>query len=132
MVNDPIADFITQIRNAGKVGKESVAVPFSQVKMNIAKALEREGYIGSVAKRGRKTKKFIEVGLMYKEGGVPKIKGSRRISKLSRRIYTGAKDTKRVKQGLGMAILSTPQGILTDAEARKKNVGGEILLEIWQ
>jgi len=131
MVVDPIADFINQLQNAGKVKREIVSVPYSKFKFAVAHKLKDAGYIKSVSKRGKKTRKCVEVELSYDEGGVSKIHGAIRVSKPSRRIYERADKIKSVKYGVGSLILSTPKGVLTDKEARKENVGGEALFKIW-
>jgi small subunit ribosomal protein S8 len=130
MVTDTIGDFIIRLTNAGAVGKPVVAIPFSNLKFSIAEKLKDSGYIGHVEKKGKKVKKVIEVGLKF-NNGTPVIRGVKRISKPGRRLYVGAADIVPVQQGKGSLILSTPKGILTDKEARKENVGGEMLFEIW-
>ncbi|TSD02894.1 MAG: small subunit ribosomal protein S8 [Parcubacteria group bacterium Athens0714_16] len=130
MVNDPISDFIIKIKNATLVGKEEISIPHSNLKYAIAVALSKAGFVGEVAKKGKKTTKTIDVQLLYKNKK-SKISDVQRISKLSRRIYLGVNDIKPVKQGKGSLILSTPKGILTDKEAKKERVGGEALFKIW-
>ncbi len=130
MVTDTIGDLIIRLTNAGAVGKKTVAIPFSNLKFSIAEKLKDSGYISHVEKKGKKVKKIIEVGLKFTDGG-PLIRGVKRISKPGRRLYVGARDITPVQQGKGSLILSTPKGILTDKEARKENVGGEALFEIW-
>lgn len=130
MVNDPVADFITRIKNASMSHKEVVSIPYSKMKMDIAELMKKKGYISGIDKRGRKVKKFIDLKLIYKDGQ-PRLSGVKRVSKPSRRLYIGAKDIRPVKQGLGLLVLSTPNGIISGDDARKKNVGGEILFEIW-
>ncbi|OGZ10900.1 MAG: 30S ribosomal protein S8 [Candidatus Lloydbacteria bacterium RIFCSPHIGHO2_02_FULL_51_22] len=127
---DPIADTLIQIKNAGAVGKETVMVPHSKFRYAVLQALLKEGYIGSLEKKTRKQRKIIEVGLLYEEGK-PRIGSVKRISKPSRRLYTGARNVWRVRQGFGDLFLSTPGGILTQKEARKQRIGGEVLFEIW-
>lgn len=127
---DPIADLLVQIKNASDAGKESVTVSYSKIKENILNVLEKEGYVKDVTKKGKKIHKSVEAGLVYDEFG-PRVKGVERVSKLSKRVYGGAKDLKSVKQGHGVLVVSTPKGILTDAEARKQKVGGELLFKIW-
>lgn len=129
-MTDPISDFITHIRNASAVGKESVVISYSKIKEEIANVLEKQGYITSVAKKGKKINKSLEIGLAYDEYGA-RIKGLERISKLSKRIYKGVHDLKPEKQGHGMVILTTPKGIMTDFQARKAQVGGELLFKVW-
>jgi small subunit ribosomal protein S8 len=131
MVVDPIADFINQIKNAGGVKRESVSVPFSKFKFAVAHKLKDAGYIKGVTKRGKKTKKCVEIEIAYNTDGTPRIKGVTRVSKPSRRIYERADKISSVKYGVGSLILSTPKGVLTDKEARKENVGGEALFKIW-
>ncbi|MBI2109110.1 MAG: 30S ribosomal protein S8 [Parcubacteria group bacterium] len=127
---DSIADMITRIQNAGAVRKEAVVIPYSKLKFAIANLLLKEGYISSVGRKGKKEHKFIEVGIAY-DDGTPKINKAVRVSKSSRRLYTGFRDIKSVRQGYGDAVLSTPKGIVTGKEARKLKVGGEILFTIW-
>lgn len=135
---DPIADMLNRIRNALMVLHLTVSIPFSKLKYEIAKILEKEGFIEKVEKKGRKEKKVIEITLkkeeISEESGEkikPAISGLKRISKPGQRIYAGAKEIKRVRGGYGTAIISTPKGIMTDKEARKKKLGGEIICEIW-
>lgn len=127
---DSIADLIVRIKNASDAEKDSVTVSYSKIKAAILEVLEKEGFVKSVAKRGKKIHKSIEVGLVYDQYG-PRVKGVERVSKLSRRLYSGAADLKPLKQGHGMVILTTPKGIMTDREARKQKIGGELLFKIW-
>ena len=127
---DPIADMITRIQNAGAVRKETVSVPYSNLRSAVASLLLKEGYLLSVNKKGKKERKFIEIGIAY-DGGRPKINKAVRVSKLSRRMYIGFRDIKPVRQGYGDLVLSTPKGVLTGAGARKLKVGGEVLFKIW-
>jgi len=128
---DPIADMLTKIRNAQAVKKETVVIPYSKVKMEIAKLFLRADYIKEINRRGKKNKKSIELTLSYDEEGKPAISHLSRISKPSRRVYIPLKGMKPVRQGYGIMILSTSKGILTDKEAIKKKLGGEILAEAW-
>ena len=121
---------LNRIRNAKAVLHPTVNIPFSNLKYEIAKILEKQGFIQKVDKRGRKTKKTIEITLKY-DNGVSAIFGLKRISRPGQRIYTKAKELKPVKGGYGIAIISTPDGLMTNKEARKKGLGGEILCEIW-
>ena len=127
---DPIADMLTSIRNAQAVSKETVKVPFSKVKFGIAKVLEREGFLRRVERKGRKTQKYIEITLKYKEKK-PAILGLKKISKPGQRIYLGARKIQPIKSGYGISIVSTSQGLKTDREARKENLGGEIICQVW-
>jgi len=131
MVNDPLGDLINRLKNAGAVQKETVSIPRSHLKESVAKLLKKEGYIKSVSTKGKKNKPTLEIRLLYKEDGTPKIKGAKRISKLGRRVYKGVKDLRPVKFGHGMMVLSTPKGVMTNKEARVAKVGGEALFEIW-
>ena len=127
---DPISDLIIQIKNANAIGKETAVVPYSKMKEAVLVLLEKEGYIKSIEKRGKKIHKSIEIALAYDEYG-PKVKGVERISKLSRRLYSGVKGLKPVMQGQGIMVLSTPKGIMSDFQARKEKVGGELLFKVW-
>ncbi len=131
MVTDPIGDFIVRLKNAGAVGRASVAVPFSKMKKSIAIALKKCGYVGEVAEEGDEPKKMLTVTLLYDEAGMPKINGVKRISKPGRRLYAKAREVHPVKYGRGVLVLTTPAGIVTDKEAREKRLGGETLFAIW-
>ncbi len=127
---DPIGDMINRIQNAGSARKESITISYSKLKFSVASLLLKEGYIASVTKKGKKERKYLEIGIAY-EAGAPKIRYASRISKLSRRMYTGFRDIKPIRQGRGDLILSTPKGVLTGKEARKFKTGGEVLFKIW-
>lgn len=127
---DPISDMLTSIKNSQAVGKETVVIPFSNLKYEIAKILEREKFIEKVEKKGRKGKRIIEITLKYIEK-TPAISGLKRISKPGRRIYLPVKKIKKVKSGYGLAIISTSKGLMTDKEARKQKLGGEVICEVW-
>jgi len=130
-MTDPIADMLTRIRNAQAVKKETVIFPYSKIKWEILNVLSKNGYIKGLDKTNKKNRKFIEIILKYDEEEIPKISELKRVSKPSRRIYVHAKDIWFFKKGLGIKILSTPKGILSDKDAKKLNIGGEVLLEIW-
>jgi len=127
---DPITDMLNRIRNAQAVLKETVEVPFSNLKYEIAKILEKNGFIEKVEKKGKKTKKIIEITLKY-DNKIPAISGLKRISKPGQTIYLGHRKIKRVKGGYGIAIISTSKGLMTDKEARKQKLGGEVICEVW-
>ena len=127
---DPIADFLTRIRNASMVGKVEVTMPFSKVNNEIATLLAREGYIQAASHRGRGINKEIVVEVRYIDDK-PAIENIKRISKPGRRVYRKASSLRVIKSGLGMSVVSTPKGMLTDKEARNNKVGGEIVCEIW-
>ncbi len=130
MVKDQIANLIVGLKNAGDAGHQSVIFPFSNMNAAILELLSKEGMVTSVNKKGKKVNKFIEVGIAY-EGKKPKVQGVKRISTFAKRTYMGVSDIHTVKNGHGMMVLSTPNGILTDKEARKQKVGGEALFKIW-
>jgi small subunit ribosomal protein S8 len=125
-MSDPIADMLTRIRNAQAVEKAAVAMPSSKVKVAIAKVLKDEGYIEDFAIRGEAGKPELELQLKY-YAGRPVIEHIERVSKPGLRIYKGAEDLPRVMNGLGVAIVSTSSGVMTDRHARAKGVGGEVL-----
>lgn len=131
MVTDPIGDFIIRIKNAAAVGKDTVSVPHSKFKMAVADKLKEAGYVKSIDRRGKKIKKTIEIGLIYDKDGKSRIMGVKRISKPGRRLYRNVEEIYPVKYGHGSLLLSTPQGVMTDKEAKKARVGGEALFEIW-
>ena len=127
---DKIADMLIAIKNAGNAGKETILLPYSQYRANIARALFQAGYIKSYSQKKMKKGDRLEIDILYKKDASPKITYVKRVSKPSRRLYAGVKDIYPVKQGFGKLFLSTPKGILTGEEARKEMVGGEILFEI--
>jgi len=127
---DPITDMLNRIRNAQAVLHAQVEVPFSNLKFEIAKVLEKKGFIEKVVKSGRKEKKSLEITLKY-ENKVPVISGLRRVSKQGQRIYLSAKKVRKVKGGYGIAIISTSKGLMTGKETRRQKLGGEILCEVW-
>ena len=127
---DPVSDMLIRVKNAQKAGHESVSMPFSKFKFAVAKILEKNGYVGDVSRRGKKIKKFIEINLLYKDK-TPRISAIKRISKPGKRVYLSKKEIKPVRQGYGMSIISTPRGLMTDREAKKEGVGGEIIAELW-
>lgn len=129
MITDPISDLIIRIQNASRAKKSSVSLPYSNMKAAVAEVLEQEGYIGSIDKKAKK-EGILSLGLLYKNGS-PVVNGVKRISKPSRRMYIGVHDIKPVKRGYGLVVLSTPAGVLSGKAAKAKNVGGEILFEIW-
>ena len=128
---DPIADMFTKIRNAQAVKKETVSIPYSKIKMEIAKILLKEKYINEINRRGKKNKKSIELSLSYGKKGEGVIKHISRISKPSRRVYMPVKKIRPVRQGYGIMIFSSAKGLLTDKEAKKEMVGGEVICKIW-
>jgi small subunit ribosomal protein S8 len=130
-MTDPIADMLTRIRNAQKASHEEVDVPSSKVKINLVKILKAEGYIRNYKFVSEGAHKSIKVYLKYDEEGNPTINGLKRISKPSCRVYKRCSDIPKVLNGYGINIVSTSKGLLTDREARKLNVGGEVLCTMW-
>jgi small subunit ribosomal protein S8 len=130
-MTDPIADLLTRIRNGAHARKEQVDVPWSHLKERVVEVLVAEGYLkeSSIVEQG--LRKVIRVALRYDAQNRPVITGLKRVSRPSLRIYVGAKEIPTVRQGLGVNVLSTPAGILADREARKRNVGGEIICSVW-
>lgn len=128
---DPVSDMLVQIKNAQDVGKPQVSIPFSKLKLAIAEKLSERGFVGAVEKKGKKIKKSIIIELVYSPEGKPRVEGVQRVSKPSRRLYSSAAAIKPVKGVRGTAVLSTPQGILSGYEAKKQEVGGELLFNIW-
>ncbi len=130
-ITDPIADLLTRIRNASAAKHDSVEIPASNMKKAIGQILVDEGYVKSytVAEDGKQG--MIKVVLKYGEGKTPVIKGLRRVSKPGLRIYSNAENMPKVIKGLGVAIVSTSKGVMTDRQARKENIGGEVLAFIW-
>lgn len=129
-LTDPIADMLTRIRNANAVMHEKVDIPFSKMKERIAEILKEQGYISNYKMVTDGNKQNIRVYLKY-DGKERVIKGIKRISKPGRRVYSSVEDMPRVLSGLGIAIVSTSKGIVTDKVARMENVGGEILAFVW-
>ncbi|MFA6095633.1 MAG: 30S ribosomal protein S8 [Candidatus Paceibacterota bacterium] len=129
-MSDSISNFIIQIQNASAVGKLTVTVPYTNLVAAIAELLVKKGYVKSATKKGKKVQKFLEVELATIDGR-PRVSGVQRLSKPSKRLYRGHSEIYPVKQGYGTLVVSTPKGILSDDEARKEKVGGEILFTIW-
>ncbi len=131
MMTDPIADMLTRIRNAVRARHPRVDVPASRIKVEIARILKEEGYISNYKVMGEGVKKTLRLYLKYGPEGETPIQNLERISKPGRRIYVGVREIPRVLGGLGIAILSTPQGIMTGREARRRRVGGEVLCYVY-
>ncbi|HUW71583.1 MAG TPA: 30S ribosomal protein S8 [Candidatus Humimicrobiaceae bacterium] len=127
---DPISDMLTSIRNALAVKHSTVVVPFSNLKYEVGKIFEKEGFIEKIEKKGKRSKRLIEITLKYSDD-VPAISGLKRISKPGQRIYSNWNKIKRVKGGYGVAIISTSKGLMTNKEARKNKLGGEMICEVW-
>jgi len=133
MLTDPIADMLTRIRNAVRVERSAVQMPLSKVKRSLAEVLKREGYIWDWTEEeveGEPVKQ-LRLDLKYGPNGEKVIQTIRRVSKPGRRVYQQAKGLRPVLNGLGISIVSTSRGVLSDREARQKNLGGEVLCELW-
>jgi small subunit ribosomal protein S8 len=128
---DPIADMLTRIRNGATAGLETVAIPTSVMKLEVARLLKQEGYIKGYVSEGEGVHKVIRVALRYAQDGKSVITGIKRISKPGLRRYAGAADIPRVLGGMGTALLTTSKGLMTGREARKQKVGGEVLAYVW-
>jgi len=130
-MSDPLADMLTRIRNAGKAKHKSVDIPGSQLKIALAGVIKEEGFIKNF-KFIKDTKQgVLRIYLKYEVNDRHVIYGIKRVSKPSRRVYVSSKDVKPVLNGLGISVLSTSKGLITDKQATKQNVGGEVLCEIW-
>ncbi|MEW6260561.1 MAG: 30S ribosomal protein S8 [Thermodesulfobacteriota bacterium] len=130
-ITDPIADMLTRIRNAAKAKFNSVDIPGSKLKIEIAKVMKEEGYIRNFKFIQDQKQGILRIYLKYGQANTPAILGLSRISKPSRRVYVRVQDIKPVLNGLGTSILSTSKGILTDKKARQEKIGGEVLCNIW-
>lgn len=130
MMTDPIADMLTRIRNANALKREKVSMPFSTMKLHIAEILKEEGFISEFVVSGDKIKE-LTITLKYSENGVKVISGLKKISKPGLRVNVSADNLPRVLNGLGIAIISTSQGVMTDKKARKLGIGGEVVAYVW-
>jgi small subunit ribosomal protein S8 len=126
---DPIADMLTRIRNAGRAFLPTIELPHSRIKESVAGILKKEGYVSEVAVEGEKIKK-LKIRLKY-QGRKNVIEGLRRISTPGLRRYVGSTEIPRVRGGLGIVVISTSEGLMTDTQARKKNLGGEVVCYVW-
>ena len=131
MITDPIADMLTRIRNGGRARLMRVKMPKSKLKVEVARVLRERGYISGYSDDPDAVKPTLCVEIRYGDDDRPVIEGLQRISTPGRRVYVTAKRIPQIRSGLGMAILSTPRGILTDTEARTAGVGGELLAKVW-
>ena len=129
-VTDPLGDLLTRIRNGQRAKKDSVLSPASKLRVRVLDVLQREGYIRGYSEEQMGPAAGVRIELKYFEGQ-PAIKHVARVSKPGRRVYSGATELPRVMNGLGITIVSTPRGVLSDAEAREQNVGGEVLAEVF-
>ena len=130
-MNDPIADMLTRVRNAHSAGKPTVSMPSSKKLVEIARIMQEEGYIAGYEIESAQPRDILEITLKYGEKKARTIRGLKRISKPGLRIYAGKDELPRVLGGLGTAIISTSKGVMTDRDARKAGVGGEVIAYIW-
>ena len=130
-MTDPIGDMLTRVRNALRSGKEKVDVPSSSLKEEIARILKDEGYITGYRVIEDNRQGILRIALKYGEPNTPAIAHLERVSKPGRRVYVGSEDVPRVLNGMGVAILSTSKGLLTDKESRRQKVGGEVICYVW-
>ncbi|EKE16136.1 MAG: 30S ribosomal protein S8 [uncultured bacterium] len=132
---DTISDMLTRIRNAQIAGHKEVAVPFSKLKLAIAKILEEKDFIGSAQEDGKETSQKVVIQLKYEKISnnkkVPAIKGIKRVSKEGQRIYVRKNEIKSIKNGYGISVVSTSKGVMTGEDARKRGLGGEVICEVW-
>ena len=131
MVTDPIADMLVRIHNAAQRGYPTVKIPASRLKAEMLRVLNAEGFIDRYEREEVDGKPMLTVQLRYVREGQPVIAGLRRISKPGKRVYVGRRQLKQVLNGMGMAILSTSRGVMTDHEARRASLGGEVLCQVW-
>jgi small subunit ribosomal protein S8 len=131
MMTDPIADLITRIRNANTAYKDEVGLPASRLKEEIARLLAREGYLRGYRIEGDEPKKRIVVEMKYGPERERTITGLKRVSRPGRRVYADRRRLPRVMGGLGVSVLSTPQGLMTDRQAARRGIGGEVLFQVW-
>ncbi len=129
-MTDPLGDMLTRIRNGQQARKDSIVTPASKLRARVLDVLQREGYIRGYSEESVGAQKGLRIELKYFEGQ-PAIHHLSRVSKPGRRVYSGAQELPRVRNGLGITIVSTPKGVLSDAEAREQNVGGEVLAEVF-
>jgi small subunit ribosomal protein S8 len=131
MMTDPISDMLTRIRNAGIARQTQTKCPFSKQKLAIAKVLEGAGFIRDVCAESQEGHLTLVMTIRYDDHGEPLIDGIRRVSKPGRRVYVGAREVWKVRNGLGISVISTSKGILSDTGAREASIGGEVVCEVW-
>ena len=131
MMTDPISDMLTRIRNAGTARHAETACPTSRLKLAVARVLAEEGFLGQVRVEARAGYPSLVIGIRYDAHGDTVIDGIRRVSKPGRRVYVDKTSVPKVRNGLGVAVLSTSRGVLSDRAAREASVGGEVLCEVW-
>ncbi len=131
MMTDPIGDMLTRIRNAGSARHANTSCPSSRQKLAVARVLQQAGFVGAVKVEARDGRATLVIEIRYDEEGQTMIDGIRRVSKPGRRVYTGRNEVPVVRRGLGVAVMSTSRGILSDKDAREQKVGGEVVCEVW-
>ena len=133
IMTDPIADMLTRIRNAQAVGHKTVIFPYSKMKLAIAQILNAQGFLGLIRELEKGTKRKIEANLKYKDNKnkIPLIQGLETVSKSGQRIYITKKELPSISAGRGIAVLTTSSGLMTDKDARKKGIGGEVICRVW-
>ena len=131
MNTDPIADLLTRIRNANRARKDHTDVPWSKLKEAIARVLVDEGILREVAVNEAEGRKVLRISMRYDEYRRPVMSGIRRVSRPSLRVYVGSRKIPQIRKGLGISVLSTPKGVITDRAARKDKVGGEVICSVW-
>jgi small subunit ribosomal protein S8 len=131
MMTDPIGDMLARIRNAGRARHRTTTCPASRLKVAVASALSREGFLGEVSTQAGESFPIMTIAIRYADDGSTVMDGIRRVSKPGRRVYVGAGEIPQVRKGLGVAILSTPKGVMCDRDAREAKVGGEVICEVW-
>lgn len=131
MMTDPVSDMLTRIRNAGTARHTRTLCPMSKLKQSIANVLQQAGFVDSVKVEAKDGRAVLAIGIRYNDDGKPLISGLKRISTPGRRVYVGKDDVQKVRNGLGVAVLSTSKGVVSDDQARAASVGGEVLCEVW-
>jgi small subunit ribosomal protein S8 len=131
MMTDPIGDMLARIRNAGTARHARTRCPSSRQKLAVARVLEQAGFLGAVSVEAQDGHATLVMEIRYDDRGRALIDGMRRVSKPGRRVYASTDDLPRVRRGLGIAVISTSRGVLTDAQAREQKLGGEVLCEVW-
>jgi small subunit ribosomal protein S8 len=130
-MTDPIADFLTRVRNAVQASKDRCDVPASRLRLELAKIFQEEGFIRTFKVIEEGPQPTIRMYLRYSSDGEPVIHGLERVSRPGRRVYRGVKDLPQVRGGIGVAVVSTPKGLMTDAKAREQHLGGEVMCRVW-
>ncbi|MFH1611829.1 MAG: 30S ribosomal protein S8 [bacterium] len=131
MVIDPIADMLIRIKNAQSVKHKTVVIPFSKIKLSLAEVLNKNGWLGDIKTGGKKIDKYIELELKYDIDGQPLIKELKRVSKCGCRIYIKKDEIRSLHQGYGLSVISTSKGLMSDMEAKKIGLGGEVICQVW-